>query len=80
MLKSYKERSQREKRDYVGKVSMQRTPPPPQFGNALFLKKMVYFSFKDLRNIFGFQKIIIIFGTNLKKRDWDDIGWNAPLL
>ena len=63
-----------------GKSSQAADPHPPKFGNALFLKKMVYFSFQDLRNIFGFQKIIIIFGTNLKQRDWDDIGWNAPLL
>ena len=34
------------------------TPPSPQFGNPMFVKKknMVYFGFLDIRNIFGFHK------------------------
>ena len=49
LLPFHKERSQREKRDYVGKILKRRTPPPPaltQFGNALLSKKnWVNFSF-----------------------------------
>ena len=68
----------RKERDYVGKIPKWRTPP--QFGKPLLSKKSwVYFSFQNLRNIFGLhQKITIL--NKLNRHQGVGLGQTPPSL